>query len=353
MEQLFYIGSYSKEGGYFPDINGEGITLCSLDLKTGRLVKKSSYPEAVNATYLTKYGDDILLVASDQYEEPGNIMSFSIGAGGALKQLSTQSTQGTATCHVSANEAGNQVFVASYMNGRLSVHSIKDGKLSFAKHVYSYEGQGPNTDRQERSHAHCAKVSPSGKWLYVCDLGSDKIWLHNTARLTGELSEVIGIEVPSGYGPRHLEFNPDNGMAYLICELNAHLLTYTLDDSTGMLTLVNDSPTLPDDYNEVPSVAAIRLHPSGKTLYVSNRNHNSIVAFSMDAQSGLPTFESRFMTHGDEPRDFNIDPSGKWLVVANQYGNSVLSFELDEKNGLPTGNTGSTLKCGSPVCVLF
>ncbi|WP_373519279.1 lactonase family protein, partial [Pricia sp.] len=258
MEQVFYIGSYSKAGGYFTDINGEGLTLCSLDLQTGQLSRKSSYPEAVNATYLAKYGDNILLIASDQYEEPGNVMSFSIDEDGSLKQLSTQSTQGTATCHVSANKARNQIFVASYMNGRLSVHSIEEGRLSAAKHVHSYEGQGPNTDRQERSHAHCAMVSPSGKWLYVCDLGSDKIWLHDTARLTGEFSEVIGIEVPAGYGPRHLEFDANKDVVYLICELNAHLLTYTLDDSTGMLTLVNDSPTLPDDYNEVPSAAAIR-----------------------------------------------------------------------------------------------
>jgi 6-phosphogluconolactonase len=353
MEQLFYVGSYSKQGGYFPARSKEGLTLCSLNTETGKLAKKIPFHGVVNATYLAKHGNDILLVASDEYFDPGNVISYAIQTDKSLVPLSSQCTHGAATCHLSCGEIIDQVFVASYIDGRVSVHDIREGKLSPAAHVYQYAGNGPNKERQEQAHAHCAEISPDGKWLYVCDLGSDKIWLHDTKNLTGKFSDVIGITIPSGYGPRHLVFGKDFPKIYVICELNAHVLTYDQNQETGMLTLIDDQPTLPEDYDGVPSASAIRMHPSNKTLYISNRTHNSITVFSINRSTGILTFETIFDTNGKEPRDFNFDPSGKWLVCANQDSDTLVSFELDVKTGLPTMEIKSVMKCGTPVCVLF
>lgn len=44
MEQLFYVGSYSLQGVYFPEANGDGVTTYSLSLKTGAISKKSGLP---------------------------------------------------------------------------------------------------------------------------------------------------------------------------------------------------------------------------------------------------------------------------------------------------------------------
>ena len=353
MEQLFYVGSYSKQGGYFPARTEEGLSLFALNIETGELIKKRGFKDVINGTYLAKYENDILLVASDEFLDPGNIISYAIKKDGSLNALSSQSNQGAATCHVSASKITKQVYVASYIDGRITVHELREGKLSPAMYVYQYYGQGPNKDRQEQSHAHCAEISPDGKWLYVCDLGSDKIWLHDTKNLTGKFSDVIGIRVPSGYGPRHLVFEKGLSKIYVICELNAHVLTYNQNQETGMLTLIDDQPTLPEDYEGVPSAAAIRMHPSNNTLYISNRTHNSIAVFSINRSTGILTFETRFDTNGKEPRDFNFDPSGKWLVCANQDSDSLVSFELDAQTGLPTMEIKSVLKCGTPVCLLF
>jgi len=354
MKQNFYIGSYSKQGGYFPARTKEGLSLYTLNTETGELIKTLGFKDVVNATYLAKFGKDILLVASDEYFDPGNVISYVIQKDGSLVALSSESTQGAATCHISCSEVINQVFVASYIDGRVSVHDIRDGKLSPTEHLYQYSGQGPNKERQEQSHTHCAEISPDGKWLYVCDLGSDKIWLHDTNNLTGKFTDVIGITVPAGYGPRHLVFGKDNSKIYVICELNAHVLTYCQNLDTGILTLTNDQPTLPEDYHDVPSASAIRMHPSNKTLYISNRTHNSISVFSINSSNGILTFETRFQTNGKEPRDFNFDPSGKWLVCAHQDSDTIVSFEIAEETGLPTtGEVKSTIECGTPVSVIF
>jgi len=354
MEQLFYVGSYSKQGGYFPARTEEGLSLYALNIETGEIIKKLGFKDVVNATYLAKFGNDILLVASDEFLDPGNVISYAIQNDGSLVALSSQSNQGAATCHVIASEITKQAYVASYMDGRITVHDIREGNLSPAKHVYQYTGQGPNKERQEQAHAHCVEISANGKWLYVCDLGSDKIWLHNAQNLTGNFSDVIGIEVPAGYGPRHLAFGINYNKVYVICELNAHVLTYEQHQETGVLTLVNDQPTLPNDFEGIPSAAAIRIHPSNNTLYISNRTHNSISVFSINKSKGLLTFEIIFKTTGKEPRDFNFDPSGKWLVCTHQDSDSIVSFEIDPKSGLPaTGQVKSTMQCGTPVSIIF
>lgn len=354
MEQLFYVGSYSKQGGYFPARTEEGLSLYALNVETGEIIKKLGFKDVVNATYLAKFGNHILLVASDEYLEPGNVISYAIQKDGTLVALSSQSNHGAATCHVSSSEITQQVYVASYIDGRITVHNIKDGKLSLAEHLYQYSGKGPNKERQEQAHAHCAEISANGKWLYVCDLGSDKIWLHDAQKLISTLSDITGIHVPSGYGPRHLAFGEDYNKVYVICELNAHVLTYEQHQETGALTLVDDQPTLPDDFDGVPSAAAIRMHPSNNKLYISNRTHNSISVFSIHKSTGLLTFETLFKTTGKEPRDFNFDPSGKWLVCTHQDSDTIVSFEIDTKTGLPvTGTVKSTIKCGTPVSIIF
>lgn len=354
MEKPFYVGSYSKQGGYFPARTEEGLSLYALNNKTGEITKKLGFKNVVNATYLAKYGNDLLLVASDEFLEPGNAISYAIQKDGSLITLSSQSNQGAATCHVSASEITMQIYVASYLDGRISVHDIKDGQLYPAEHIYQYYGKGPNEERQEHSHAHCAEISRNGKWLYVCDLGSDKIWLHDAQNLTGDFSDVIGIAVPEGYGPRHMVFSENYAKVYVICELNAHVLTYEQDQETGVLTLVEDQPTLPTDFDGVPSAAAIRIHPSRKTLYISNRTHNSIAVFTINSPTGLLNFATRFDTDGKEPRDFNIDPSGQWLVCVHQDSDTIVSVELDIKTGFPiSGKVNSTVKCGTPVSIIF
>jgi len=354
VNQLFYIGSYTKKGGYFPKINGEGLTVWSLDINSGQMRKLVTHENIVNSTYMTKLRDDLLLIASDEYFDPGNIIAYRIENGITLRKLSSQSTLGTATCHVSTiNGASPMVFVTSYLDSKLSVYELSDDNLMPAQFIYQFKGNGPNKDRQEDSHAHCAIVSPSGRWLYVCDLGSDSIWLLDLENLTGEESDFRKIELPPGYGPRHLVFSEKHPLAYLICELNAHVLTLRYNDKTGLLELIDDIPTLPKDYTGLPSASAIRLHPNGKTLYISNRIHNSISVFSVDQKSGELFFETRFNTKGDEPRDFNIDPSGKWLICANQNSDTLTSFELDVQTGLPKHDNQAIVACGTPVCVIF
>ena len=94
------------------------------------------------------------------------------------------------------------------------------------------------------------------------------------------------------------------------------------------------------------------MHPSGKFLYVSNRGHDTIAAFSVDAATGKLTPIGHTPSGGKTPRNFRIDPTGQWLLAANQGSDNVVVFRIDEKTGA-LSPTGTEAKVGSPVCVKF
>lgn len=346
----FFVGSYSDEGPYVSTANGEGILSCTLDLESGQIQKNSLCEEGINSTYLDKSPDDkFLFAAIDRFSSIGSVMVFSIGDKGSLSKLSQQSSHGKSTCHIACDREGERVFVSSYIDSKLTAYNFDGSGISPATEIITYEGNGPNPDRQEHSHAHQAMVSPDNKWLYVCDLGSDKIWIHGMTNLE---KNIRSIDVPAGYGPRHLVWNNPLNKSYVYCELNSHLLVYDWDKESGNMSLVEDKAALPDEYNGKAAGSAIRIHPTNKALYVSDRGQNSIIVHSIE-ESGRLKFENWFSIKGKTPRDFAIDPTGQWLLVANQDTNSIVPFRLDPESGFPVGEAAPSFKCGTPVSILF
>jgi len=98
--------------------------------------------------------------------------------------------------------------------------------------------------------------------------------------------------------------------------------------------------------------ADIHIAPSGRTLYASNRGHNSIAVFSIANPTGKLEAAQWIPTEGDWPRNFTLDPSGRWLLVANQRSDSIVVFRRDEDSGRLTP-TGQRLAIPSPVCLRF
>jgi 6-phosphogluconolactonase len=120
-----------------------------------------------------------------------------------------------------------------------------------------------------------------------------------------------------------------------------------------VLTKKQTLSTLPKDAKRKGvSTAEVVVHPSGKFVYVSNRGHNSLAIFAIDAS----TRELKAVGHESRsiatPRNFAIEPTGQWLVVANQSGNSLLCFRVNLKTGELTPS-GSSISVPSPVCVRF
>ena len=90
---------------------------------------------------------------------------------------------------------------------------------------------------------------------------------------------------------------------------------------------------LPADFNGTNTAAEIRVHPSGRFLYNTNRGHNSIAMFEIESETGQLEVIGWESTRGQWPRGMNIDPSGTFLYAANQNTDNIAVFRIQLVNG--------------------
>ncbi|MCH8215925.1 MAG: beta-propeller fold lactonase family protein [Planctomycetes bacterium] len=98
--------------------------------------------------------------------------------------------------------------------------------------------------------------------------------------------------------------------------------------------------------------AELCLHPNGQFLYASNRGHDSIAIYRVDAAQGTLSLIEHQTTAIETPRNFCLDPTGRYCLVANQSADTVVVFRVDVRSGqlVPTEHAVSV---GRPVCVRF
>jgi 6-phosphogluconolactonase len=96
----------------------------------------------------------------------------------------------------------------------------------------------------------------------------------------------------------------------------------------------------------------LHAHPSGRFLYGSNRRHDSIVVFAVDASTGRLQLVGHEPTQGNFPRGFALDPSGAYLLAANEKSHTIVSFRIASETGKLTP-TGHATGVAAPACLCF
>ncbi len=348
---LVYFGTYT--GG---ESASKGIYASWLDLETGVLNDPFLVSEVENPSFIEIHPNGKVLYAVGEAWGSGGLNAYFIDADtGDLIFLNKQSSQGRGPCHLSIDHAGKNLLVANYTTGSAGVTPLqRDGLLSEPSGFVQHTGSSINPDRQKGPHAHSINVSPDDRFAFVADLGIDKIMIYKLDISKGTLSpnEPAFVKLDPGAGPRHFTFHPNGRYAYVINELNGTMTTFKYEKNTGALSPVQTITTLPKDYTAYNKCAEVRVHPSGRFLYGSNRGHNSIVLYQINPDNGHLTL-SGFATKGiDTPRNFNIDPTGKFCLVANQGNDTVIVFKIDQKTGKLT-STSSMIALSKPVCIRF
>ena len=335
---------------------GEGIYPFTFDAATGTLTPKGAVTPSLNPTYLTLSPDERTLYAVNEAGRSSTISAFQVDPEtGALTLLNQQPAGGAGPCYVSTDATGAWVFVAHYVSGSVAVFPVAaDGRLGEAVQVVQHAGTGPNAQRQDGPHAHYIHPDPQNRFVFVNDLGIDRVLIYPFDAATGRLDTANVREVPTapGAGPRHLDVHPNGRFVYLINELDGTVTAFAYDAAEGQMTPLQTISAMPEGFDGHRQSADIHVHPSGRFLYASNRGgFDSIAIFAIDEATGRLTF----VGHEEAvvwPRNFAIDPSGAFLLVGNRRANTIGVFRIDLATGRLT-LVSEAADVPEPVCITF
>jgi 6-phosphogluconolactonase len=351
IKEILYVGTFDErdsQGIYVYEFNRDSVGFTLLQ----------TIPEQKSPSFLEIHPSRKFLYAVNRSsviegKEWGTISAFLIdSASGMLTLINEQSSYGRGPCHISFDKSGKFAFVSNYNDGNLVVYAVLDkGSVSDSLQLVQHHGHGINPERQEGPHVHSAMVSPDNRFLYVADLGIDKVMIYELNSSSGLLkpAAIPYAEVEPGSGPRHFEIQPDGKTLFLAEELSSTTSVFSRDTVNGSLTEIQRISSIPEGFREQNTNADIHIHPDGKFLYVSNRGHNSIAIYHIH-KNGFLSVIGYQSTLGDRPRNFMIDQTGRLLFAANRNSDNINVFELNAKTGM-LDFTGAALEVPGAVCL--
>ena len=342
-----YVGTYTKgftAPGGTEESTALGIYVFKMDPRDGGLRFVQAI-ETENPSFLAidpaqKFLYSVNELGPDNSGNPlGRVSAWAINqANGMITFVNTEPTNGTYPAHLSVHPSGKYLLASNYGTGNFPIYPIlSDGRIGTKTDDFqdTGNGTGPNKDRQEGPHAHMILTDPDVKHVFGVDLGADKVMARTLDLDTGKLSpntvEYAG--VASGSGCRHMAFHPSKNFAYVINELVSSIDAFAYDPKRGAFIWLQTLSTLPRDFTGTSTTAEIRVHPSGKWVYGTNRGHNTVAIFEVDQKTGKLDVVGWESTRGEIPRGMNIDPSGTFLYAGNQNSNSIAVFRVNQFNG--------------------
>ncbi len=356
---LLFVGTYTEK-------ESKGIYAYQFDSASSGLTPLGLAAETTNPSFLAIDPSHRFVYAVNEvgkYKDAssGVVSAFAIdsqkgfGPTGKLQLLDEVASRGADPCYISFDKTGKYVLVANYTGGSVAVFPVQpDGHIGEASAFVQHAGSSVNRERQEGPHAHWIEITLDNRFAIAVDLGLDELLVYRFDARTGSLTpnNPPFAKLDPGAGPRHLAFHPNGKFAYVVNELQSSITTFAYDASHGELHKLKTVSTLPKNFSGSNDTAEIKVHPSGKFLFASNRGHDTIALFSIESKTGALTLVDHFPTQGKTPRNFEIDPTGKFLFVANQNTNNIAVFQVDPNTGRLT-STKQTVEVPTPVCLKF
>lgn len=321
---------------YVSMVPEQKIQVYRLDPKEGRLTEVEAVavegaPGALGTDPQRKY-----LFAS--LRSNSSLASFRIDPNtGKLKPLSTATLpKGENAAFVGTDRTGRWLISASYSAGKVVVHRINDDGT-----IQSPAVQTVDTTQT----AHSAFTDRDNRYLFVPHVKPNAVYQFRLDPATGKLTDAGkaagGTEKA---GPRHLAIHPTQNLAFTSDESGSSITAYRFAPDSG-LKPVQTLSTLPADFKDRNSTAEVKVHPSGKYVWVSNRGHDSLAGFAID-DTGKLTAIGQTPTE-KTPRSFDVDPDGRYVLSAGEGSGKLAVFQVDPATGkltrLHTQDVGKSL----------
>ncbi len=346
-DDLVFIGTHSAGPNH-------GLSVVHFDSTTGALTQPELVIESPAPAFFVIHPDGRHLYAcnSTDYANkwPGETVSaFAIDPAKGRLSLINQVPCGADPSYIILDATSRYALVANYQGGNVDVFALKpDGSLGERTAFVQHTGSSVDPKRQTHPYAHSIRLDPTNRFALVADLGLDKLFVYRFDAKDGSLqpNDPPFVKVAPGSGPRHLAFHPNGRFVYLVNEMASTVIAFAWDSARGALTELQTISTLPADFKGTSACAEIEVHPNGRFLYATNRGHDSMAVFAIDAATGKLSVLEHVPSQGHMPRNFAFDPSHRWLIVTNHGSDNAAVFRVDE-------NTGHLSSVGQPVHVLY
>lgn len=309
---------------YFTLAGDDEVAAFAMDAETGVLTERDRETVDRNPGPLAVAPDHGAVYVG--LRGTSSVEAFAIDpATGSLTSIGTTSI-GDNPVYLSVDATSETLLWASYGGNRVASHRIAgDRSVMTAK----------ASEFGTRTNPHAIVLDPSNRFALVPNTNSDVVQQYDFAADTGVLTRNTPDEVtvPSGTGPRHLVFHPTLDLVYVVNEHADSVTRFAFDPTEGTLTSIDTVTTLPSGFPGASNTCAdIHVHPSGEFLYASNRGHDSIAIFTLDAE-GAMTPAGHAETE-PRPREFGLDPFGEYLFAAGQDSGRVASYRIESDGSL-------------------
>ena len=314
--------SASGTGALFVATQGDSsVSSFSIDLSTGLLTASGAKVATGNtpSAMILAPGGSTLFVANSNpaipansppctLPSPGTITAYTVNTDGTLTAVSGSTPTGVVPVAMTIDSAGHFLFVANQGFQCIPASGITSGTIS----VYSIQNK-------------------------------------TLTNVPGSPFIVAGASPSSGAGPTGIAVTPDGKFVYVANQFDSSITKFSVDAS-GVLT---QGPTSP--VGTTPAAAAIT--PDGGFLYVANASTVSAFAICNQVLTSCsnPTSPDGSLTvvagspfsAGIEPVAIVAAPSGKFLYVVNRQSNQISEYQIATGTGVLTPDTQSTISTGA------
>ena len=205
-------------------------------------------------------------------------------------------------------------------------------------------------------------VHPSKRFVLTVMKPTASVAVHRIDASSGRLVEIPQSPFSVGaQSPYSVSMHPSGHFVYVAARWGG-VVAFTMDDQSGVLTLVPGSP-----FAAQKRTRSLMVHPSGRFVYATNAHSNSISAYRVNERTGAlsPVSGSPFSTgaqmvvdpvarrimdappeSGGAPFRVEVHPSGRFIFVTNSMGLSLSVLKVDAGSGVLTPVKGSPVDTG-------
>ena len=321
----------------------------------------------------------------------GGVVAFAINrADGTLKYLNTQPSMGGMPVGVRIDKTNSRVIVGNHGavsravriekrngkpvierptdDGTVAIYPVgPDGSLGAALDVAVLDREpakdyrnprpvvlGATAGNQIGAAVHQVTFDQTERWIIASDNGYDRLYVYPFSP-TSRTLKGKWFQMAPGSAPRHFAVHPIAPYFFITNEREPSASSLHFNAKTGdvqhvqtIATVVDGQPAPPPAADGSPrriSPSDIRIHPTGRFVYSSNRvpgGPDTIAVFAVDANSGRLTRVEVVETGGAGQREINVDPSGRFLFSCNTGSNDVTVLAIDAATGKLTRTAAKT-----------